>query len=81
MASKDKRVRIVLTLENCLIPAERLENTPSRIDGLSTEDEMDIRIVACEMIQNAGVLLRLPQVITLISYQKVQGSASELFMS
>ncbi len=51
-----------LTLDNCIIPNERLRNTPSSKDGCSHDLEVDLRIVGCEYIQTAGVLLRLPQV-------------------
>lgn len=54
--------KIVLTLENSLIPEAKLEQTPSRIDGLDAETEKDLRILGCELIQTAGILLKLPQV-------------------
>ena len=54
--------RVVLTLENVLIPDEKLSVTPSMLDGLDKEIEQDLRILGCEMIQTAGILLKLPQV-------------------
>lgn len=54
---------IVLTLENILLPEEKLSPTPSQLDGLDPEVETDLRILGCELIQTAGILLRLPQVI------------------
>lgn len=54
--------KIVLTLENCLLPEAKLELTPSQADGLDRETEIDLRILGCEMIQTAGILLKLPQV-------------------
>ncbi|XP_055375635.1 cyclin-L1 [Condylostylus longicornis] len=54
--------KIVLTLENSLLPEEKLEETPSGLDGLDKETEKDLRILGCELIQSAGILLRLPQV-------------------
>lgn len=54
--------KIILTLENCLLPSEKLEQTPSHLDGLDRETETDLRILGCELIQTAGILLRLPQV-------------------
>lgn len=51
-----------LSLDNCIIPNERLLNTPSSKDGCSHELEVDLRIIGCEYIQSAGLLLRLPQV-------------------
>ncbi|KAI8517304.1 Cyclin-L1 [Branchiostoma belcheri] len=52
---------VVITLENCLLPSDRLDTTPSVNDGLEHETEVDLRILGCEYIQTAGVLLRLPQ--------------------
>ena len=52
----------VLTLDNCIVPRERLLNTPSRQDGVSHELEVDLRLVGCDCIQTAGLLLKLPQV-------------------
>jgi len=54
--------KIVLSLDNCIIPNERLIHTPSSRDGVSHDLEVDLRIVGCEYIQSAGLLLRLPQV-------------------
>lgn len=54
--------RIVLTLENSLIPEGKIDVTPSSQDGLDHETEKDLRILGCELIQTAGILLRLPQV-------------------
>lgn len=54
--------KIILTLENCLLPENRLEETPSQQDGLDKEVEIDLRILGCELIQVAGILLKLPQV-------------------
>uniref|UniRef100_A0A182R8W2 Cyclin-like domain-containing protein n=1 Tax=Anopheles funestus TaxID=62324 RepID=A0A182R8W2_ANOFN len=54
--------KIVLTLENCLLPEVKLDQTPSQNDGLDRETETDLRILGCELIQTAGILLKLPQV-------------------
>lgn len=52
--------KIILTLENCLLADNKL--TPSSTDGLNKEIETDLRILGCELIQVAGILLKLPQV-------------------
>nr|CAD7259582.1 unnamed protein product [Timema shepardi]CAD7570605.1 unnamed protein product [Timema californicum] len=54
--------KTVLTLENCLLPKERILSSPSQVDGLDQETETDLRILGCELIQTAGILLKLPQV-------------------
>lgn len=56
--------KIVLTLKNCLLPEEKLVLTPSQNDGLDRDTEIDLRIYGCELIQTAGILLKLPQVST-----------------
>lgn len=53
---------VVLTLENVLLPPEKLSPSPSQLDGLDSEIEMDLRILGCELIQTGGILLKLPQV-------------------
>lgn len=54
--------KISIGLENRVIPEDKLENTPSRKHGVSEELERDLRVVGCEYIQSAGLLLKLPQV-------------------
>lgn len=54
--------KIILTLENCLLPKTKLEETASQLDGLDRQTEIDLRILGCELIQTAGILLKLPQV-------------------
>jgi len=54
--------KIILTLKNCLLPEERLVPTPSQLDGLDSDTEIDLRNLGCELMQTAGILLRLPQV-------------------
>ena len=53
---------IVLTLENVLIPHEKLVPSPSAQDGLDEETETFLRVAGCELIQTSGILLKLPQV-------------------
>lgn len=60
--------KIVLTLKNQLLPDEKLKSTPSQNDGLDNETETDLRIYGCELIQTAGILLKLPQVSTSYHY-------------
>lgn len=55
--------RVVILLENPILPNETILNTPSMIDGLEPEVENDLRITGCKLIQISGILLRLPQVI------------------
>ncbi|VDK38101.1 unnamed protein product [Taenia asiatica] len=51
-----------LSIDNYVIPQEKLFPTPSNLDGLDAETEFDLRYIGCELIQDAGTLLRLPQV-------------------
>ncbi|XP_043076633.1 cyclin-L1 isoform X2 [Puntigrus tetrazona] len=53
---------VFLAIDSSTIPEERLSTTPSMLDGLDHETETDLRILGCELIQSAGILLRLPQV-------------------
>ncbi|CAF5077212.1 unnamed protein product [Rotaria magnacalcarata] len=56
--------RVVLTLSNVLLPPEKLypNPTPSIIEGLPYDVEYDLRLIGCELIQSACLLLKLPQV-------------------
>lgn len=53
---------VLITLENCLLSADALRFTPSMGSGLDVETEAQLRVTGCELIQAAGILLRLPQV-------------------
>ncbi|CAF0753123.1 unnamed protein product [Rotaria sordida] len=54
---------VVLTLSNVLLPSDKLypNATPSMIEGLPYDVEYDLRLIGCELIQTACLLLRLPQ--------------------
>jgi hypothetical protein len=54
-------LKISLSME--LLPKEKLYPTPSMQDNLVFEDEFDLRLIGCELIQTSGRLLKLPQVI------------------
>lgn len=54
--------KIVLTLENAIIPLLDAESSVSQQDGLAKQTELDLRFLGCELIQTAGILLKLPQV-------------------
>ncbi|CAF1204036.1 unnamed protein product [Adineta ricciae] len=55
--------RVVLTLSDVLLPAEKLypNPTPSMNEGLPYDIEYDLRLIGCELIQTACLLLKLPQ--------------------
>ena len=42
-----------------IITPHEIENTPSRADGIDAETEDMLRMTGCEMIQEAGILLKL----------------------
>lgn len=49
-------------LDNFYLTPEELENSPSRKDGIDRETETTLRLYGCQIIQEATVLLGLPQV-------------------
>ena len=49
-------------MDDVFIPANKATPTPSELDNLDAESENMLRILGCESIQNAGILLKLPQV-------------------
>jgi hypothetical protein len=54
--------RVVISLENLILPDDRLCPTPSMVEGLDSRTEWFLRRIGCDMIQHAGILLKLPQV-------------------
>lgn len=60
--NKNKYGRVIISLENPILPEETINNTPSRADGLDSTTENDLRLTGCKLIQISGILLRLPQV-------------------
>ena len=61
-SQKQQFGRILLDISNSVLPRDRLAETPSSKDGLPTESEMQIRSLACDLLQIAGKLLKIPQV-------------------
>ncbi|CEI97071.1 hypothetical protein RMCBS344292_11212 [Rhizopus microsporus] len=51
-----------MSLHNPLASLEQLETTVSRKDGIPEDLEEDLRNYGAELIQSAGILLKLPQV-------------------
>ncbi|KAG1525317.1 hypothetical protein G6F52_003432 [Rhizopus delemar] len=51
-----------MSLHNPLASLEQLETTISRKDGITEDLEEDLRNFGAELIQSAGILLKLPQV-------------------
>lgn len=46
-----------------ILPPAVVAETPSRRDGVSEASELTYRIAGCELVQEMGILLRLPQVV------------------
>ncbi len=46
----------------CALPIFDTINTPSRKDNISAEDETDLRIIGCNLIQLAGMCMKQHQV-------------------
>ena len=61
-SQKQQFGRIILDISNSVLPDDKLMSTPSSKDGLPTESELQIRSLACDLVQIAGKLLKIPQV-------------------
>ncbi|KAI8065301.1 cyclin-like protein [Gongronella butleri] len=48
-------------LQNPLATLDQLKHTPSRVSGVPASLERDLRNLGAELIQSAGILLKLPQ--------------------
>jgi len=49
-------------VQNSYFTEDEINNSPSRLDGIDADLERRVRFYGCELINNAGILLRLPQV-------------------
>ncbi|XP_075245881.1 cyclin-L1-like [Convolutriloba macropyga] len=54
--------RVELYLDNVILSDDKISPSPSEKDGLDSMSEYDLRYIGCELIQTAGILLKLPQV-------------------
>lgn len=52
---------IYTAIDTFYLTDEQLENTPSRKDGIDEATETTLRIYGCDLIQESGILLKLPQ--------------------
>lgn len=54
---------IYTAIDNFYLTDEELQNTPSRKDGIDEATETTLRIYGCDLIQESGILLKLPQAV------------------
>ncbi|XP_008812657.1 cyclin-L1-1 isoform X2 [Phoenix dactylifera] len=54
---------IYTAIDTFYLTDEQLQNSPSRKDGIDEATETTIRIYGCDLIQESGILLRLPQAV------------------
>ncbi|KAL7582570.1 hypothetical protein Lser_V15G44424 [Lactuca serriola] len=52
---------IYTAIDTFYLTDEQLENTPSRKDGIDEATETTLRIYGCDLIQESGILLKVPQ--------------------
>ncbi|PON73992.1 Cyclin [Parasponia andersonii] len=54
---------IYTAIDTFYLTDEQLQNSPSRTDGIDEPTETTLRIYGCDLIQESGILLRLPQAV------------------
>ncbi|KAI4301858.1 hypothetical protein L6164_035096 [Bauhinia variegata] len=54
---------IYTAIDTFYLTDEQLNNSPSRKDGIDEATETTLRIYGCDLIQESGILLRLPQAV------------------
>jgi hypothetical protein len=59
-------------LDNFYLTAEALAASPSRADGIDEATERELRHYCCDVVAEAAVLLRLPQVVAATAQVLVQ---------
>ncbi|XP_071710899.1 cyclin-L1-1 [Rutidosis leptorrhynchoides] len=52
---------IYTAIDTFYLTDEQLQDTPSRKDGVDEATEMNLRIYGCDLIQESGILLKVPQ--------------------
>jgi len=54
---------IYTAIDTFYVTDEQIANSPSRKDGIGEQTEITLRLFGCELIQESGILLRLPQAV------------------
>ncbi|GFY94833.1 arginine-rich cyclin 1 [Actinidia rufa] len=54
---------IYTAIDTFYVTDEQLQNSPSRSDGIDETTETTLRIYGCDLIQESGILLKLPQAV------------------
>ncbi|PIA40349.1 hypothetical protein AQUCO_02500205v1 [Aquilegia coerulea] len=54
---------IYTVIDTFYLTDEQLKDSPSRKDGIDEATETNLRIYGCDLIQESGILLRLPQAV------------------
>lgn len=54
---------IYTTIDTFYLTDEELQNSPSRKDGIDEATELNLRIYGCDLIQESGILMKLPQAV------------------
>lgn len=54
---------IYTAIDTFYLTEEQLTNSPSRKDGIDDATETTLRIYGCDLVQESGILLRLPQAV------------------
>ena len=63
---------IYSNIDSFYISAEQLEASPSRTDGIDADTERTLRHLCCDLVAEATILLRLPQVVAATAQVLVQ---------
>ncbi len=50
-----------ISCDKILLPENKTSNPPSFADGMDSDFEKELRFLGCELIQAAGILLKMPQ--------------------
>ncbi|GLJ20559.1 hypothetical protein SUGI_0374050 [Cryptomeria japonica] len=54
---------IYTAIDTFYVTEEQIAKSPSRKDGIDLETETTLRVYGCDLIQESGILLRLPQAV------------------
>ncbi|KAK3011145.1 hypothetical protein RJ639_011089, partial [Escallonia herrerae] len=62
-AAASTSTMIYTAIDTFYLTDEQLQNSPSRKDGIDEATETALRIYGCDLIQESGILLKLPQAV------------------
>lgn len=72
---------IYTAIDNFYLTDEQIKTSPSRKDGIDETTEITLKIYGCDLIQEAGILLRLYPFFALNYFPKLKSHIAVIFLT